>query len=76
MEEEYNSVLQIIDDIDCILSGEKTPPEIEITYYTYELLVDGLIVKGKNIQTTAPKILQLIDPNIILPKKISNLPKR
>jgi hypothetical protein len=52
-------------------------PEIRgedyISYYVYDFLLDGIIAKGLNVQSTLPKLLQLIDPRVMLPPTISNL---
>lgn len=45
-------------------------------YYIYDSLLDGIIAKGLNIQSTLPKLIQLIDPSVILPQKISILTRK
>ena len=76
MEENCKEVLEILDNINEILSGEKDPPELNISYYVYDFLLDGIIAKGLNVQSTLPKLLQLIDPRVMLPPKISNLTRK
>jgi len=76
VEENCKEVLQILDNINEILSGEKDPPELNISYYVYDFLLDGIIAKGLNVQSTLPKLLQLIDPRVMLPQKISNLTRK
>jgi len=66
------AVFRIIDGI-----GSDTPiTPITLTYNVYNLLVDGLLSKGINVQQNLPRILQQIDENIVLPNKISNLTRK
>jgi hypothetical protein len=76
VEENCKEVLEILDNINEILPGEKDPPELNINYYVYDFLLDGIIAKGLNVQSTLPKLLQLIDPRVMLPPKISNLTRK
>lgn len=49
-------------------------------YYAYiqciQLLVNGLLSKGINVQQNLPRIIQQIDENIVLPNKVSNLTRK
>lgn len=76
MEEPVSSLQFILDNLDDILSGISTPPDIEVSYYAFDFLLDGLRKKGKNIQETMPVLLKCIDPTTILPNKISNLSRK
>ena len=38
-------------------------------YYVYDLLFDGIVTKGLNVQSTLPKLIQLITPKDQQPDK-------
>jgi hypothetical protein len=52
VEKNCKEVLQILDNINEILSGEKDLPELNISCYVYDFLLDGIIAKGPNVQST------------------------
>jgi hypothetical protein len=49
VEENCKAVLESLDNINEILSGEKDPPDLNISYYVYHFLLDGIIAKGLNV---------------------------
>ena len=65
----------VFEEIDWIGSN-KPSSHITLTYNVYSLLVERLFSRKSNVQQHLPSILHEIDANLVLPNKISNLPRK
>jgi hypothetical protein len=73
--------LKIVDNYEKLLTGDIGLEDLDcgdvvLTYRLYMLLSEGLEKMGVNLQSNLPQVLRAIDPDIVLPTKISNFSRK
>ena len=76
-----DKALKIADNYGKLISGECTLEElgcqeINLTYRLYLLLCETLETVGVNVQIILTQLLKVIDPDILLPSKLSNFTRK
>lgn len=73
--------LKIADNVHSLVRGEISLQDldcndVDITYRVYTILCEALDSSGVNVQCNLPPLLRLLDPDIVLPAKISNFTRK